>query len=226
MTQTTREAEAWDDQYRNGRYVGEPPVAFVKDILEASRAANLSDQSGVYIGCGNGRNYVPLLAGGLDLVGLDTSRVAITQLAERLPDRRSKLIVGDISALSADARFAVVIGIQVFQHGNRGCAHEHIQAAQDRVARGGLFCLRVNAIGTDVEQEHEQTELGVDRGYTIRYLQGPKSGLDVHFFSESELALLFDGWNPVLALRPQVTWREPPGRGQWTQWEAIWKSRG
>jgi predicted TPR repeat methyltransferase len=224
MIHTTREAAAWDSQYRDGRYVGEPPVAFVKDILDAARLANFVGQPGLYIGCGNGRNYLPLLEGGLDLVGLDISRVAIEQLGERLPDGRSKLIVGDISAVAADLRFPIVIGLQVFQHGNRSQAHEHIRAAQERVTPGGLFCLRVNAIGTDVEYNRKQTERGADGGYTIRYLQGPKSGLDVHFFSEQELADLFDNWKPVLALRPQVTWREPPHHGQWTQWEAIWSS--
>jgi SAM-dependent methyltransferase len=190
----------------------------------APRARQAGLTRGLYIGCGNGRNYLPLSEGGLDLVGLDISRVAIMQLGERVPERRSRLVVGDISALPSDARFPIVIGLQVFQHGNRTQAHEHIQAAQERVTPGGLFCLRVNAIGTDVEHDHEQTELGADAGCTIRYIQGPKSGLDVHFFSESELVSLFDHWKPVLALRPQVTWREPPQHGQWTQWEAIWSS--
>jgi len=223
MTGEPEPAAVWDAEYESGRYGDEPPVPFTRDILAAANQAGLT--RGLYIGCGNGRNYLPLLEGGLDLVGLDISRVAITHLGERLPDRRSKLIVGDVSALPADARFPIVIGLQVFQHGNRAQAHEHILAAQNRVTPGGLFCLRVNAIGTDIEHEHKQTELEADSGYTIRYLQGPKTGLDVHFFAENELAELFDDWNPVLALRPQVTWREgPPGRSQWTQWEAIWRS--
>jgi hypothetical protein len=220
----TLEAEVWDGQYQNGRYVGEPPVAFVDDILDAARLESLIGQHGVYIGSGNGRNYLPLVEGGLDLVGLDIARVAITQLLELVPERRSKLIVGDLSAIPSAAQFPIVIGIQVFQHGNGAQTHERIRAAQDRVAPGGLFCLRVNAIGTDVEYEHEQTELGADGGYTIRYLNGPKTGLDVHFFAESELSGLFDDWKPVLALRRQATWRDTPKPSQWTQWEAIWRS--
>ena len=49
------------------------------------------------------------------------------------------------------------------------------------------------------------------------------AGLDVHFFSQDELAQLFDGWSELLPVRPQVTHREPVERGQWTQWEAIWQ---
>ena len=65
-------AAAWDSEYAAGRYSGEPPVAFTGDILAAARQAGLT--RGLYIGCGNGRNYLPLVAGGLDLTGVDLGR--------------------------------------------------------------------------------------------------------------------------------------------------------
>jgi hypothetical protein len=34
---------------------------------------------------------------------------------------------------------------------------------------------------------------------------------------------LFAGYAPVLAPRLERTWRAPPARGQWSQWEAIWR---
>jgi hypothetical protein len=116
-----------------------------------------------------------------------------------------------------------VIGIQVFQHGNRATAHEHVRAAQRRLAPGGLFCLRVNAVGTELEYEHDLTESDRDRGLSVRYRAGPKAGLEVHFFAEVELAQLFTGYAPVVRLRLVRTWRVPPKRGQWSQWEAIWR---
>jgi hypothetical protein len=121
--------------------------------------------------------------------------------------------------------YPVVIGIQVFQHGTRAVAHAHIRAAQRRVAAGGLFCLRVNAAGTDIWPGHEVTERSPDGGLTVRYLQGPKRGLDVHFFSAAELEGLFSGFTPVLPLRLHRTRRPPPQPGQWSQWEAIWRAR-
>jgi hypothetical protein len=81
--------------------------------------------------------------------------------------------------------------------------------------------LRVNAVGTDLEYAHEATDCSSDGGLTVRYLAGPKSGLEIHFFGERELASLFA--EPVLAPRLDQTWRTPPGRGQWSQWEAIWR---
>jgi hypothetical protein len=241
---------AWEAEYRAGRYVGEPPLPFVADILAAARAHGHHD--GIYVGCGNGRNYVPLVDGGLDLIGLDISATALEQLAERLP--RARLVHGTLDALPPAATYPVVVGIQVFQHGDRATAHAHIEAAQQRVQPGGLFCLRVNAAGTDVRTDHETVEHGPDGGFTVRYLAGAKRGLLIHFFGTAELRAMFArDFDTVLAPRLVRTWRTEgrdrgaegrdrgaegrdrgleerdrrTGRtaGQWSQWEAIWRRR-
>lgn len=95
-------AAAWDAEYQAGRYAGEPPVPFTQDFLAAARAAGIT--AGLYIGCGNGRNYLPLTAVGLDLTGLDISAAAIAQLTARAPQRRHQLIHGDLTTLPAGAR--------------------------------------------------------------------------------------------------------------------------
>jgi SAM-dependent methyltransferase len=221
MSNDRRAAAAWDAEYSSGRYRDDPPVTFAYDILAAARSAGLT--RGLYIGCGNGRNYLPLVAGGLDLTGLDISAVAIAQLAARSPSGHGRLVCGDLTALPADASYPLVIGIQVFQHGDRTGAHAHIRAAQRMVTPGGLFCLRVNATATDIWPEHEVTERDPDGGLTVCYLAGLKQGLRIHFFSASELRTVFaDSFSSVLPPRLQVTWRVPPQPGQWSQWEAIW----
>ncbi len=80
--------------------------------------------------------------------------------------------------------------------------------------------------GTDVWPEHEVTEEDPDGGFTIRYLAGPKAGLLIHYFSAPELDGLLGAprFEPVLPLRIDQTWREPPQpHGQWSQWEGIWR---
>ena len=222
VSEDDRTAASWDAEYAGGRYLGEPPVAFVADILCAARAHGL--ESGLYVGCGNGRNFLPLVSGGLDLTGLDISAAAIRQLAERAPAWRHRLIHGDLTVLPDGAAYPLVIGIQVFQHGDRAATWANIRAAQRRIAAGGLFCLRVNADGTHVWPAHEVMERDRDGGFTVRYLAGPKRGLRVHFFSAGELENLFGSrFEPVLPLRLRRTWRTPPGPGQWSQWEAIWR---
>lgn len=147
----THDAErAWDREYERGRYQQEAPVGFVDDILEAVRSLTPEPKTGLYVGCGNGRNYIPLVEDGLDLIGLDISGEAISQLRKRLPERTEQLVHGDLRTLPSGHTYAVVIGIQVFQHGSRREAHANVALAQRFVAPGGLFCLRVNAVGTDV----------------------------------------------------------------------------
>jgi methyltransferase family protein len=92
-------ASAWDTEYARGRYRDEPPVDFVADILAAAGEHRL--HGGVYVGCGNGRNLLPMLDAGLDLIGLDISAEAIGQLGQRRPERADKPIVGDLAALPA-----------------------------------------------------------------------------------------------------------------------------
>jgi len=219
----SRAAAAWDAEYASGRYRDEPPAGFTRDIIAAARSRNL--RRGLYIGCGNGRNFVPLSEAGLDLAGLDISAQAIAQLRQRRP-AAAGLIVGDLSALLPSARFDLVIGIQVFQHGHRDQAHRHLTAAAAHVAPGGLLCVRVNATGTDIRHRHERTEAAGDGSFTVRYRSGPKTGLDIHFFTAAELErLIGGGFTAVLPPRLDSTPHAPPARGQWSQWEAIWQRR-
>jgi SAM-dependent methyltransferase len=214
-------AAAWDAEYLAGRYTTEPPLLFVDDIVAAARERGC--RHGIYVGCGNGRNYARLVEGGLDLIGLDVSIAAIQQLAKRLPDRRARLIVGDIGCLRPETRLPLVVGIQVFQHGRAEQASAHIRAAQALVAPGGLFCVRVNADATDVLHDHRVSEQAVDGSYTVQYLDGPKKGLFIHFFSRRSLTALFaDGFTPLMPMRLSVTQRDAPETGQWSQWEGIW----
>jgi SAM-dependent methyltransferase len=224
MPPVTGTAAAWDAEYAAGRYAADPPVDFVRDIVAEAGQRGL--RHGLYVGCGNGRNLLPLLEAGLDLTGLDISQRAIAQLLDRRPDRSGRLITGDLSALPAAARYDLVIGIQVFQHGTRAQAHQHLAAAAARVRPGGLLCVRVNAAGTDIEHAHRRFEEYRDGSLSVRYRSGPKAGLDIHFFTAAELAGVVGGaFDAVLPLRRRSALRPPPGHGQWSQWEAIWMRR-
>lgn len=219
MTWLDDHAAAWDHQYQAGRYVGDPPDPFIADVLLAAREAELS--TGLYIGCGNGRNLFPLLDAGLDLMGLDVSTEAITQLSHARPKDAARFVHGTIASLPDDQQFDLLIGIQVFMFGTRVQAHQHLRDAQARVRPGGLLCLRANAVGTDVWPSHSVLEQHDNGSFTVTYTGGPKTGLDVHFFSDEELRALFGGWDPVVPLRIDSRARGR-GPGQWSQFEAVW----
>ncbi len=222
MTTVNHVGTSWDDEYARGRYRDEPPLPFVDDIITAVHRRRVADRTGLYIGCGNGRNYLPLVAHGLDLIGLDVSGVAIEQLSARA-ERPDRLVHGDLASLASDDRYGLVVGIQVFQHGDREHAHRHIVDACARVDTDGLLAIRVNATDTQLELEHEVIERSSDGSYTVRYLEGPKRGLLIHFFAEDELSELMGAFVAELPLRLDRTERAAPALGHWSQWEAIWR---
>ena len=72
------------------------------------------------------------------------------------------------------------------------------------------MAVRVNAAATDIAFAHRVTGRN-DDGVTIRYLDGPKAGLEIHFFGEAELRGLFAiGFEPVLPRGPRSTGDSPP----------------
>lgn len=220
MSWITGHAASWEAQYQGGRYLGDPPEPFVSDIVHASRSLGIGNA--LYIGCGNGRNLVPLLDAGLPIRGVDISRTAVDQFRSNRPEYSDRVFVGDVSSLPLGETFDLVVGIQVFMFGTTQQATDHLRDAQSRVNIGGVLALRANAEGTDVWPAHEVVETNRDGSFTVTYMAGPKQGLQVHFFSADELAAIFTGWRPVLPLRRDLRARAN-GNGQWTQFEGIWQ---
>src|SRR6266481_454650 len=99
-------AARWDSEYRAGRYVAERPLPFVDRIITTVRAhPEAITGVGLYVGCGNGRNYLPLVDAGLALHGLDAPREAIDQLTARRPELGPRLACRDFLDLEIDAAF-------------------------------------------------------------------------------------------------------------------------
>lgn len=220
-------AARWDAEYRRGRYAGEPPLPWVATIVETIRRdAHARGGVGLYVGCGNGRNYVPLVEAGLDLHGLDLSAEALGQLAARCPALAPRLWQGDVREFVPPAPLAYLIALQVFQHGDAGDAARYFARVAALLRPGGLFFLRVNAASTQVERRHAVTERAANGSFSVRYLEGPKEGLSVHFYSEAELHTLAAGaFDTVMAPREERIQRTAPETGFWAQWEVVFRRR-
>jgi len=208
------ETAYWDDAYAAGMYADAAPDAFTRDILAAAPPGT----TGVEIGCGNGRNLIPLVRGGLDLIGVDPSRVALSRLALRAPDVRTLLGTQDDLP---PGRHDLVVGIQVHQHGDRDGARAMLRGSLARVAPGGLFALRTASADTVAVEAHDVLDVDPDGGRTFRYREGFKAGLTVHYYGRAELDALLAGFEPVLPLRARHTPREDPPAGTWAHWETI-----
>jgi SAM-dependent methyltransferase len=215
-------ATFWDAEFSNGRYVDAAPIGFATEIVAAAHEAGTT--TGLYVGCGNGRNYRALIDGGLDLIGLDVSPVAIAQLADRLPDRRDRLVVGDLSALPAGETYDLVVAIQVLHHGDRAQARALLADTVARVAPGGMFAIGIETVGTDVFGEHTVLERADDGSYTARYIK-PYGDLTVHFRTVKGVhdELAGHGLVPQVLLQPRSAWRNPPSDGQTLELEGIYR---
>ena len=228
MSERNPTAASWDAEYRAGRYADDPALPFVDGIVDTLRAdPSAWTGTGLYVGCGNGRNYLPLLDAGLDLFGLDVSHEAITQLIERRPAAASRLACADFRSFRPSLPgFAYVIAIQVFQHGDDADVAAYFAKVATLLPPGGLFFLRVNSASTQIYHAHTVLERNAAGGFTIRYDDGPKHGLRIHFFSHAELLeRLAPAFASVTAPREDVTKRLAPKTGTWAQWETIWRRR-
>ncbi len=216
----------WDELYRSGRYVEDPPVPFVKRILSVLEACSLRETSGLYVGCGNGRNYLTLANSGLRLYGVDISGESLRQLAKKEPAVADFLICADFRKHHCLEKFSYVIAIQVFQHGFDADVARYFANVRSMLSPGGLFFLRVNAASTQIYQPHTTDECNELGGKTVTYEAGLKLGLPVHFYSKDELLdLTRNGFEVVDELREEVTLRDSPESGSWAQWEGIWRRR-
>jgi 2-polyprenyl-3-methyl-5-hydroxy-6-metoxy-1,4-benzoquinol methylase len=219
--------QRWDDEYRRGRYLQEPPLPFIETIVATlGEEPQLMNGPGLYVGCGSGRNYLPLVNSGANLYGIDISPEAIRQLTEQNPAVAYRLICGDFRSFGfGDGRkFHYCVAIQVFQHGREADAALYFRRVAELIHRGGLFFLRVNSAATEVYHRHTVIERNALGGFTVRYEEGPKAGLYVHFYSRDELLERTEGTFEMLQHpREVVIHRSPPQSGSWAQWEAIWR---
>jgi hypothetical protein len=220
-------ASRWDEEYRRGRYADEPSLPFVAKIDAALKARPLVRAAdGLYVGCGNGRNFLPLVAAGLSLYGLDVSTEALARLRERRAALAPRLIHADFLTFRPSRTFGYVIAIQVFQHGDARDAGRYFARVAELLPAGGLFFLRVNSASTEIYRAHTVLERSSVGGLTIRYDEGPKRGLAVHFYSRAELTeLAAEVFAPLGEPHEDVIPRVPPDVGVWAQWEMAWERR-
>ncbi|ETW97703.1 MAG: hypothetical protein ETSY1_21595 [Candidatus Entotheonella factor] len=220
-------AQRWNAEYRHGRYADEPPVPFVKTILAVlAQYPSCRQGTGLYIGCGNGRNYLPLAGAGLDLIGLDLSAESLQQLAARHPASAEQLVCSDLRDYAPETLFSYLVAIQVFQHGTEADINTYFAKAASLLRPGGLFFLRVNAASTQIYHDHRMIERNAFGGLTICYESGPKQDLPIHFYSRNELTrLTAKSFTPVIALQEDITLRTAPKTGFWAQWEGGWQRR-
>lgn len=217
-------AQKWNQEYLTGKYEDEAPIPFVSDILATLKDNKKLNGNGLYVGCGNGRNYIPLVGAGLNLTGLDISPEALNQIKAKHPNNSNNLVCADFLDYQAPSTLDYIASIQVFQHGAQEEVTKYFEKTAQLLKTGGLFFLRVNSAATQIFHKNKTIEVGLKGGKTIEYTDGPKAGLNIHFYTKEELEYLTMGlFRPVTKPTEVIMVRKPPKSGQWAQWEGIWR---
>jgi cyclopropane fatty-acyl-phospholipid synthase-like methyltransferase len=219
-------AKQWDVEYAEGhKYGGEPPIGFTDKIIE-DLGQDGEKRAGLYVGCGNGRNYIPLLDAGLRIHGIDISKEGIHQIQESRP--KANVLVRDFidpTSMRQASVWDYLVAIQVFQHGDRERVNEYFAHAHRVLRPGGRLYLRLNSVSTEIDRRYKKIEGSNEDGKTILYRSGPKKGQEIHFFSKKELGNIATShlFNVIEAPYEVIEKRKPPRRRTWTQWETIWQ---
>jgi 2-polyprenyl-3-methyl-5-hydroxy-6-metoxy-1,4-benzoquinol methylase len=212
----------WDRAYKDGKYDQEKPVKFVEDIVNVITKEKLQNKLGFYPGCGNGRNFIPLIDAGLKLEGNDISSVAVDQLKSKRPE--AVVSVGDFLTHKTAKPYKYIISLQLFQHTNNGSIEELFKKTRELLSSGGIFVLRVNSIHTQIAEKHKVIKETKEGGLSIGYESGQKKGQTIHFYSAEEIhSLTRKDFSIILPLREEFI---PRSDGTyWVQWETILEKR-
>ena len=218
-------AQRWDHEYESGRYEDEQPVSFVSVIIDELCRRGCESRRGIYVGCGSGRNYAPLAAVCDNLHGIDISESGINRLLKKYPEYAERVSCESFLDLCDDAgdmaTLDYLVSIQAFQHGDEQTVEKYFEQTASLLRPGGLLFLRVNSSGTNVYHSHKIIERNHNGGFTVIYLDGPKKGLNVHFFTKCELKSRLHRFGfEILGVPVEKTERRhPPKTGKWMQWE-------
>ena len=215
----------WDELYVAGRYQSAPPLRFVRAILDLLQDnPDIRSGRGLYVGCGNGRNFRPLLRASLDIYGLDISHVALDRLMTAEPDAAGRLLHGDFRTVPIAGPFAYLIAIQVFQHGTEADVAAYFSRAASVLRPGGLFFVRVNSTASDIFFPYRRADENAQGGFSVECTEGPKAGQGVHFYTAAELrARTAENFTVVVTPKEVHEERVAPRRGSWAQWEAVFR---
>lgn len=218
--------KAWDNAYKTGKYKEAQALAFTETIVEFIQKKLPKKSKGLYVGCGNGRNFVPLVRRGLDLDGVDISGVGINEIRNRLPGYSGSLNVGDFRDIQGQT-WDYLISLQVFQHGSSNELNSFYASSARLLKNSGYLFLRVNASTTQLDLGHVILEGEKNKSRTVKYTEGHKAVGEVliHFYDKDELLQLANdnGFKVTPPPLEDRTYRETPRGGFWSQWETIWQ---
>ncbi|MBU1149288.1 methyltransferase domain-containing protein, partial [Patescibacteria group bacterium] len=170
------------------------------------------------VGCGAGRNLLPMAREGYKVTGLDIVSGALKETARKLEleGLKAELAQGNTHDLPfTEGQFDTVVSHQVFQFNDWAGAEKCMAEAARVLKPGGLFFLRVRSEARGLPEECEILE---DRGITFKMKKGGDT-LTYHHYSLEEIEELADK-NDLEIIEDPIDARKTkedgtPEPGQW-----------
>jgi MPBQ/MSBQ methyltransferase len=175
--------DAWESEYgRKGNVWSGAPFP-LPDLPSGTRVLEL--------GCGNGKNLVPMARRGWDVTGIDIAPTALahTRDALRREGLKALLVEGDMCGMPfVDGAFGRVFAVHALDHVDARGRMRALDEVRRVLGVGGRLYLRAFGTGDMRCGAGEEVEPGT-------YLRG--TGIATHYFDEAEVRALLREFSSV-----------------------------
>ncbi|MBT3385653.1 MAG: methyltransferase domain-containing protein [Prolixibacteraceae bacterium] len=139
----------YDKYYTTEDLFGEPYSVLIDFFKQYEPKGKLID-----LGCGQGRNSIPLSRLGYKVAGLDNSKIGVNQMIEKSNIENLKItgFVGDIYGFDTFQDFDIVLLDSMFHFEKRDMQKETglIKKIAKRIKTSGLICICIQDTGAKV----------------------------------------------------------------------------
>ena len=192
----------WEELFSEGKLIARQPqhevlkFAMRLESIFPNRRLRIWD-----LCCGAGRHTRTLAARGHPVFASDVSPSGIELTRELLSGQNleATLEVSDMTACPwPNERFHGVLSWDAIHHNTIDSIRRTVNMVHDQLIPGGCFLLTLKSTKADSYGMGREIELG-----TYIRDDGVEAGVPHHFFTESEVRDLFDGWD-LLVLVEQI----------------------
>lgn len=142
--------KGYDKYYSTPDLFGDPYPELIEFFSRLEPKTNLLD-----LGCGQGRNSIPLARLGYKVTGVDTSRVGIEQMLKKSYSENLQVTgqVGDIYSFDGFQDFNIILLDSMFHFLKKDLKRETelIVKILKQIKKGGLICICIRDSGNKVK---------------------------------------------------------------------------
>ncbi len=181
----------WSDKERLAKYFKKPEKWF----LDFAKKLGLKCLKVLDLGCGNGRNAIPLAQMGCLVTGVDVSQVALDLLREKAQKEGVfiETVKGDITRLPFQSEiFDLALCYNAVFNGDKSIIERSFGEAKRALKSGGFFLVTLRSTKNPVPEGARPT--AEKNTYEIE-----KDGflLTAHFTDDEEIGFLSNGWRQL-----------------------------